>query len=112
DNDTTRGWHDKSGPEDLKMLRRYLGPLSEAVNWALIRLAYQSVADLAIVPLQDVLGLGSQARMNIPATTGGNWQWRFRKEQLLPQYGAQLLEMALVYGRQESEVKRPMPEYM
>ncbi|MEA3397543.1 MAG: 4-alpha-glucanotransferase, partial [Chloroflexota bacterium] len=42
DNDTTRGWHDKSGPEDLKMLRRYLGPLSEAVNWALIRLAYQS----------------------------------------------------------------------
>lgn len=112
DNDTTMGWYEKLGPEELEMLRRYLGPLSEAVNWSLIRLAYQSVADLAIVPLQDVLGLSSQARMNTPATTGGNWQWRFRKEELLPQYAAQLLEMALAYGRQEPEVKRPMPEYM
>ncbi len=112
DNDTTMGWYEKLGPEDLEILRRYLGPLSEAVNWSLIRLAYQSVADLAIVPLQDVLGLGSQARMNTPATTDGNWQWRFRKEQLLPQYGAQLLKMALTYGRQEPEIKRPMPEYM
>ena len=112
DNDTTMGWYEKLGPEERERLHRYLGPLSEAINWALIRLAYQSVAGLAIVPLQDVLGLGSQARMNIPATAGGNWQWRFRKEELLPQYGAQLLEMALVYGRKGPEVKRPMPEYM
>jgi 4-alpha-glucanotransferase len=112
DNDTTMGWYEKLEGEELEMLRDYLGPVSEAMNWALIRTAYRSPADLAIVPLQDVLGLGSEARMNVPAEPSGNWSWRFKLDDFLPQYRAQLNEMALTYGRKEPEVRKEMPDYM
>jgi 4-alpha-glucanotransferase len=75
-------------------------------------MAYRSIADIAVVPLQDILGLGSEARMNIPGKLGGNWSWRFRMEDLLPEYQEKLLEMALTYGRKEPEVKQERPEWM
>ena len=94
------------------MTQQYLGPVGEPMNWALIRLAYQSVADLAIVPLQDVFGLGSEGRMNTPAKPSGNWSWRFKPEALQPEYKARLRALALTYGRKEPEVKKAMPSYM
>ena len=112
DNDTTMGWYWKVGKEERQMLQQYLGPVGEPMNWALIRLAYQSVADLAIVPLQDVLGLGSEARMNTPAKPSGNWAWRFRMEALQPEHKTRLRTLALTYGRKEPEVKKAMPSYM
>ncbi len=112
DNDTTMGWYWSRESEERQNLTRYLGPMSEAMNWALIRLAYQSVADIAIAPMQDILGLGSEARMNTPSKPSGNWSWRFHLEDFLPQHRAKLLEMALAYGRKEPEVKKEMPSYM
>ena len=63
-------------------------------------------------PLQDVLGLGSEARMNTPAKPSGNWAWRFRMEALQPEHKTRLRTLALTYGRKEPEVKKDMPSYM
>jgi len=101
DNDTTLGWHQSRRGKESQNFHRYLGPASEPVNWALMRMAYRSVADVAVVPLQDVLGLGTEARMNTPGKLGGNWSWRFRAEDLRPEHRDRLLEMALTYGRKE-----------
>ncbi len=112
DNETTMGWYQSREAAEREALHAYLGPHSEAINWGLIRLAYESVADIAITPLQDVLGLGNEARMNTPGKFGGNWSWRFRMEDLLPEYRHALLTLALTYGRKEPAEKRAMPEYM
>jgi len=71
----------------------------EEVAWELIRLAMMSVADMAIFPMQDILGLGQEARMNVPATSQGNWQWRLLPEQLSPLVAKKLLEITKLYGR-------------
>ena len=65
----------------------------------MIRLAYASVAALAVVPLQDVLQLGSEARMNVPSRPTGNWEWRFTDEQLTPAASRDLARLATLYGR-------------
>ncbi len=86
DNDTTAGWLKSISAAEREKVRRYAGMGAEQAAKeegeqrtvdALIRLAYQSVAELAIIPLQDVIGLGSEARMNVPAKASGNWTWRF-----------------------------------
>lgn len=80
DNNTVRGWFEKEASHETKeKLFGYLGKRlnTDEISWTLIRLAFQSKANLAITPLQDVLGLGSETRMNKPATTEGNWKWRF-----------------------------------
>ena len=93
DNDTVVGWfHDPGGgasartPAQAEAERsyaaRYVGYEGKEIHWAMIRTLYVSVANLAIVPLQDVLGLGSEARMNIPGTSQGNWEWRFTRRDL------------------------------
>lgn len=77
DNDTVRGWLAGATPSDAELARAYLEIDSDAdAHWRFIRAAYASTARIAIVPVQDILGLGSEARMNVPGTTGGNWQWR------------------------------------
>jgi len=102
DNNTIRGWFEKeASPNDKQRLFRYLGgevPVSE-VHWAMIRLAMMSVASMAIFPMQDVLGLGEEARMNRPSIGNGNWEWRLLTEQLTPRAKERLLEMTEVYGR-------------
>ncbi len=80
-------------------MRRYLGRDDTAVPWELIRLAYASVARYAVVPLQDVLSLGSEARMNTPGAAEGNWSWRFTEKQLEPWIAPALAEMTESYGR-------------
>ena len=79
DNDTVMGWM-KTAPKDcVRFAKDYLNlTKEEGYNWGMMRAAWSSVADMAIVPMQDLLGLDSKARINIPSTTGGNWQWRAR----------------------------------
>ena len=69
------------------------------IQWDLIRLAVNSPANTAIYPMQDVLGLGSEGRMNVPGREGGNWTWRFRWEQLTPTIEQRLADLTLASGR-------------
>jgi 4-alpha-glucanotransferase len=78
---------------------RYLGTNGDEFHWDMIRLAFSSVADTAIIPLQDILGLDSSARMNVPGTCGGNWGWRFQKGQIDERTTARLAELTAVYNR-------------
>src|SRR5262249_15508591 len=76
DNDTTRGWFTSLSEEERRRVLDYLGGDGSEIEWDMIRAAYESVANTAIVPLQDVFGSGSEARMNMPAVAEGNWAWR------------------------------------
>jgi 4-alpha-glucanotransferase len=99
DNDTTRSWYRGLTPGEADFLRRYLARDAHDIVWDMIRLAWSSVADYAIVPLQDVLDLGNEARMNHPGTTTGNWRWRFTIESVTPYHWHRVREMTELYGR-------------
>ncbi len=102
DNNTTRGWFEREAtPEIKERLFRYLGREvpAEDIHWELIRLAMMSVAKTVIFPIQDILGLGEEARMNRPAIAEGNWQWRLSPEQLTSSITDMLREMTELYGR-------------
>ena len=100
DNDTTRGWYETSSTEkERDFARRYLGRDGADIAWDLIRVAFSSVADMAVVPLQDVLNLGTQARMNLPGRASGNWGWRFEWSQVNDGMRERLKEMSMLYGR-------------
>lgn len=99
DNDTTLGWWAATSERERAQLRRLAGVNGEAPNWAMIRLAFASPADRAIVPLQDVLGLGSGARMNTPGTAEGNWAWRFPADALDAEIQDRLLGLTRSAGR-------------
>jgi len=100
DNDTLRGWWAAGATdEERKHVESYLGRCDDGVNWAMIRAAVNSPASLSIIPLQDVLGLGSEARMNVPSLSGGNWGWRFPVEMLRPELAAKLALLAEVSDR-------------
>jgi 4-alpha-glucanotransferase len=111
DNDTTVGWWSSSGagdstrtPEDVRkeheFARAYLNFNDDAeINWVMIRAVLASVADVAIVPLQDVLGLGTSARMNLPGRIDGNWKWRYRPGALQGSLSARLRSLVTLYDR-------------
>jgi 4-alpha-glucanotransferase len=99
DNDTTRGWFASRDPREREHALRYAASDGREFNWDLIRLALASVADTAIMPLQDVLGLGSEARMNTPGRAAGNWAWRCAAEQLTAEHSARLAALTELYGR-------------
>jgi len=99
DNDTTLGWFSTRDETEREAVLRYLNHDGRDIGWDLIRLAMASVADVAVVPLQDVLRLGSEARQNTPGRLGGNWAWRFRAEALTPELARALREMTATYGR-------------
>jgi 4-alpha-glucanotransferase len=77
----------------------YLGCDESAFHWALIRAVMASVANIAIVPLQDILGLDSEARMNLPGTVGTNWKWRYSPDALSDETAVQLAKMVALYER-------------
>jgi 4-alpha-glucanotransferase len=115
DNNTTEGWwsalqgaaeRDRSARSQLHEAQAYLQSNGQAIHWAMIRTAMNSIAQLAIIPLQDVLGLGSEARMNIPGTAEGNWTWRFRSEQLTPSLADRLAALTVAAGRHRAEPER------
>ncbi|MBI4180927.1 MAG: 4-alpha-glucanotransferase [Chloroflexi bacterium] len=110
DNNTTLGWFrgedinattqsQAERRKETQLALKYLGSDGHEFNWDFIRLALMSVADTAIIPLQDILGLGSEARMNRPGTTAGNWSWRFTTNMLTDDIKTRLKELSLFYGR-------------
>lgn len=100
DNDTTLGWW-KTGAseEERRLAQAYLGDASDGIHWAMIRAAEASVARQCVIPLQDVLGLDSIGRMNIPSSANGNWSWRYDAESLTPDLARKLAAVVEVADR-------------
>ncbi|MGK7876747.1 MAG: 4-alpha-glucanotransferase [Xenococcaceae cyanobacterium] len=101
DNNTTIGWYYENATDyERDRLNKYLGsPGPHGIAWEMIRLVLSSVSNQAIIPIQDVFSLGSNARMNTPSTNEGNWLWRYRGEALTEEYSNRLKEMVMIYGR-------------
>jgi 4-alpha-glucanotransferase len=107
DNDTTAGWYQKLPSTQRAALQKQLKVNSLGVTWAVIRAALASPADTAIVPAQDLLELGSEARMNFPGIADGNWQWRMKDGALPPELAQRLRNVTLACGRLSSGEFRP-----
>ena len=102
DNDTSIGWYQALNGTTQDHVRRYLGVSGDAIAWDLIRATIKSSALLAIFPLQDLMSLGSEARLNTPGAAFGNWQWRYQPhqlDQLQSDSSAYLREYLSLYGR-------------
>lgn len=99
DNDTSVGWWSDLDQDTRAHVIKYLDSDGKEINWDFIRAAWASVADISIVPMQDVLGLGSEARMNLPATIENNWLWRMTKDVIRPEHVKRLRELTEIYGR-------------
>jgi len=100
DNDTARGWYEHASATERAFAALYLGThVADDAPWALIRAAYTSVAETAIVPVQDILGLGSEARMNKPGHEKDNWSWRLREGALTAEHAERLRKLGELSGR-------------
>ncbi|RDY32150.1 4-alpha-glucanotransferase [Lachnotalea glycerini] len=102
DNNTILGWYEVISKEDKKFSINYMNNAlskSNEVQWDFIRLAMQSVAKTCIVPIQDYLSLGSEARINTPSTLGGNWKWRLKEDEITDSIIKKIYEMTKIYGR-------------
>jgi 4-alpha-glucanotransferase len=107
DNDTVLGWwHSAAAEHERRNAESYLGGGDDGIHWAFIRAALCSPASLSIVPLQDVLGLGSEARMNTPSVNGDNWCWRFDENLLRPELSEKLALLAELSDR----LPQPIPQ--
>jgi 4-alpha-glucanotransferase len=103
DNDTMLGWwRSAATKEEKRFATAYLGDASDGIHWAFIRMALTSIADLAVVPLQDVLGLDSDSRMNTPSHPDGNWGWRFQPGMLTHEWSEKLAALTAVSDRASS----------
>ena len=109
DNDTTAGWYAKLPGAQREALQKELGADNREVVWAMIREALASQADTAIVPAQDLLELGSEARMNFPGMAKGNWRWRMKDGALTQQLAHRLRTITMTNGRQDGETS-PTPQ--
>lgn len=100
DNDTLLGWMKTAPKKSVKFAKEYLNlTKEEGYNWGMMRGAWSSVGELAIVPMQDLIGLGHEARMNTPSTLGGNWQWRATADQITNKLAKRLYNYMEMYGR-------------
>ncbi len=100
DNDTIMGWLETAAPSDVEMARRYLNyPQDAGFNWAMMKAAMMSVADRCILMMNDIIGLGSEARINTPSTLGGNWRWRIKGECINDWLATVVRENTALYGR-------------
>lgn len=122
DNDTTVGWFQSKPGEgstrdaaqiesERQICLRYLRSNGKEIHWDFIEAAMASVAGICITPLQDVLGLGSKARMNLPASTEGNWLWRYKEGVLTPEISDRLRELSDLYSRNNSYVSPLSPKH-
>lgn len=106
DNDTTLGWYEKLPEADKNFCDAYLNlkhcPKAE-LKWEFIRAAFASVADLAVIPMQDFLGKDSSARINTPSTLGNNWQWRMKEGELTRELAEEIRKITALYGRAARE---------
>lgn len=105
DNDTTIGWFGGLSEREQAWVCRYLGRRPDDIAWELMRLAFSSVAALAIVPMQDVLRMGTEGRMNVPGTADGNWRWRFSWEQLRHHHPKGLRDLSATFGRRTDQAE-------
>jgi 4-alpha-glucanotransferase len=110
DNDTTLGWWEGVGESERHAIRTYVGPSADGIHWGLIRLAQGSVASLSVVPLQDVLGLGSEARLNTPSIPTGSFRWRYQPGSLTRELAERLASLAEVTDRLPPPVLVPRAE--
>jgi len=99
DNDTTAGWYESLPASQQEALRKTLKVSDREIVWAMIRAALASPASTAIVPAQDLLGLGTEARMNFPGVAKGNWRWRLKDDALNEQVAQRLRNITLRFGR-------------
>lgn len=102
DNDTTRGYFEKARNEENDIYshtQKYLNYFGDEITFQLIRLAYASVADMAIIPMQDILNLSGESRMNFPGKLGGNWTWRYTWDQVPSSLSQTYKEMAILFDR-------------
>ena len=99
DNDTTLGWYQKAYEASKDKLRRYFSTDASDICWVMIRACFSSVANMAVVPMQDVLKLDSWARLNTPGVGEGNWAWRFEDKDMDTKLEERLFETAKLYGR-------------
>lgn len=108
DNDTVLGWYETLEEADRELCDKYLNLAKcqgKELRWEFIRAAFASVADLAVIPMQDYLGLGSEARINTPSTLGNNWKWRMKKGSFTKELAGQIKDMTGLYGRLPKEKK-------
>lgn len=99
DNDTTAGWY-RRAPKNVKAhCRKYLGVSSRNIAWDMVKACLATTADTAVIPMQDILELGSESRMNTPATASGNWEWRLAGGELDAQLASRLRDVTQQYGR-------------
>jgi 4-alpha-glucanotransferase len=119
DNDTTASWYKTASEQERTNVRHYLDldgvtaarnkdKMGRLIAEKLVRLAYSSVANTAIVPLQDLLGLGGEGRMNLPGRPGGNWQWRYNSDDLTDELGARLRDITILFARYVPPTDRPL----
>ena len=102
DNDTTLGWYRSLDQNTGGHVRRYLRVGRETITWDFVRACYESTANLTIIPFQDLLSLGSEARMNYPGSSDGNWTWRYTQsdfEALRNASSGYLKELSVLHGR-------------
>ncbi len=100
DNDTTVGWYQTISRRDRSFARKYLNiKTGRELEWNFIRAALGSVSDTAVIPMQDYLGLGSEARINVPSTLGTNWKWRMTKGQIPEGLAEKIYDLCKLYGR-------------
>jgi 4-alpha-glucanotransferase len=99
DNDTTKGWYQNLPGQQQNILQKRLGVNNQEIVLGMIREAFASMADTAIIPAQDLLDLSTEARMNFPGVAQGNWQWRLKDGQLSQQLAQRLKSITLSSGR-------------
>jgi 4-alpha-glucanotransferase len=105
DNDTTVGWYQKVDENKKDKVRRYMNTDANNISWDFIRTCFSSVSQMAIVPLQDILSLDTNARMNLPGTSMGNWQWRYTEDMLNNNIIHRLKQITILFGRNQSMLK-------
>ncbi len=108
DNDTSLGWFATASARERDFARIYLKSDGHEIGWDLIHAASTSVARYAVYPMQDVLGVGSEARMNVPGLAGGQWGWRFDWAQVAPWQARRLREISAVHGRNDLSIDQSM----
>src|SRR5258706_1148372 len=99
DNETIMGWYRSAAKNQRSFCRKYLPSNGREIHWDMIRSIWASVADTTIAPMEDILGLGNEARMNTPGTGSGNWQWRLTDGELDDEILSRLNELTAIYGR-------------
>ncbi len=100
DNDTILGWLQEASTDCVAFAKEYLKlDQAEGYHWGIMRGVWSSVSDMAIVTMQDLLGIGSEGRMNTPSTLGGNWMWRMRPDALDDTLAEKIYSLVEVYGR-------------